>query len=66
MKSPTYTGYGIGTYRAHDEHHSLYSLHSSEEYRHMKRGFFRDESHDERGGGDDGDGSEYEYRSNRS
>ncbi len=54
-KSPAYTSYCIDTYRAHDEHDSLYSLPSSEEYRDMKRGYIRKCGGDERGGGDDGD-----------
>ncbi len=63
MKSPADTGYRIGSYRAHDEYDSLYSIHSPEEYRDMKWSFFRECGRYERGGGDDGDGSRVEYGS---
>ena len=54
--TPACTGYRIGSYRAHDEYDSLYSVHSLEEYRHMKRIHLRECGRHERGGGDDGDG----------
>ena len=59
-KSPAFAGYSLSSYRAHDEHGSLYSIPSSEEYRHMKWDYIRECGRYERGGGDDGDGSRVE------
>ena len=62
--TPACAGYRLGTYyRAHDEHGSLYSLYSSEEYRHMKWSYVCKCGRHERGGGDDGDGRDDEYMS---
>ena len=64
MKSPARASYRLGTYyRAHDEHGPPHRLPSSEEYRHMKRSYVRECGRDKRGGGDDGDGSDYKLLS---